>query len=105
MRPQWVTDWLEALRSGKYAKGNYRLRKYNNFCCLGVLCEVQGVPAEVSVPTAGIYSYLGKIALFPPTLEEKLDLTTEFVDQLATTNDNTSTFDEVIKLIEEKYPE
>jgi hypothetical protein len=34
--------WLEALRSGKYKQGAYRLKDSltNGFCCLGVLCEI-----------------------------------------------------------------
>lgn len=32
--------WLEALRSGEYSQGKYRLQSGNEFCCLGVACEV-----------------------------------------------------------------
>ena len=47
--PQDVkAQWVEALRSGKYHQGQERLRtRYTDqsrfYCCLGVLCEVQGV--------------------------------------------------------------
>jgi hypothetical protein len=35
--------WVEALRSGKYKQGFYDLRDvYDNFCCLGILCEIAG---------------------------------------------------------------
>jgi len=35
--------WISALRSGKYKQGTGQLRDaQNNFCCLGVLCDVQG---------------------------------------------------------------
>lgn len=39
------TKWLEALRSGKYTQGKSGLHNIPNdtFCCLGVLCDVQGV--------------------------------------------------------------
>lgn len=33
-------DWIKALRSGKYKQGTGCLRKGNEYCCLGVLCEV-----------------------------------------------------------------
>lgn len=37
--------WLKALRSGKYKQGT-RLLRYGDdgdkFCCLGVLCDIQG---------------------------------------------------------------
>jgi len=35
--------WVDALRSGKYKQGLAQLRTtLNAFCCLGVLCDVQG---------------------------------------------------------------
>lgn len=37
--------WVAALRSGKYQQTAGILRSQaNRFCCLGVLCEVTGVP-------------------------------------------------------------
>lgn len=39
--------WIEALRSGEYSQGKESLRDGNgNYCCLGVLAEIQGVPRE-----------------------------------------------------------
>lgn len=32
--------WVDALRSGEYSQGQHRLRTDDNFCCLGVLCEL-----------------------------------------------------------------
>ena len=35
--------WLEALRSGKYKQGRGKLRSVDDeFCCLGVLCDISG---------------------------------------------------------------
>jgi hypothetical protein len=44
MKPEVKQMWLEALRSGKYKQGKHQLRSGNKFCCLGVLCEVSGMP-------------------------------------------------------------
>jgi hypothetical protein len=33
-------QWLAALRSGEYAQGYGHLRTDDEFCCLGVLCEL-----------------------------------------------------------------
>ena len=33
-------QWVEALRSGKYAQTKKALRDDAGFCCLGVLCDV-----------------------------------------------------------------
>lgn len=32
--------WVEALRSGNYKQGKYRLKSGNSFCALGVLCDI-----------------------------------------------------------------
>jgi len=32
--------WFEALRGGKYRQGRYRLRRGNEYCCLGVACDL-----------------------------------------------------------------
>lgn len=34
------TLWLDALASGEYEKGKHALRVGDNYCCLGVLCEL-----------------------------------------------------------------
>jgi hypothetical protein len=39
--------WLEALRGFKYVQGRGTLRSPNNtYCCLGVLCDIQGIKLE-----------------------------------------------------------
>ncbi len=42
MKNELKQKWLEALRSGKYAQGVGFLRSGDNFCCLGVLCDISG---------------------------------------------------------------
>lgn len=41
------SKWLKALRSGRYKQGKRRLfgkyKEQNRYCCLGVLCKIQGV--------------------------------------------------------------
>src|SRR4051812_403851 len=34
------TRWIEALESGQYEQGRHCLRHKNQFCCLGVLCDL-----------------------------------------------------------------
>lgn len=38
--------WVEALRSGKYRQGRNLLHGPDGMCCLGVLCDVAGLPWE-----------------------------------------------------------
>lgn len=41
------TAWLEALESGKYKQGTGGLRSKNDeYCCLGVGCEIAKIPGE-----------------------------------------------------------
>ncbi len=38
--------WVEALKSEKFEHGKFYLCKDNKFCCLGVLCEIEGIARE-----------------------------------------------------------
>lgn len=41
MNPELKEKWITALKSGKYQQGQHVLRNKNNeFCCLGVLCDI-----------------------------------------------------------------
>ena len=41
MNEQIKKEWLEALRSKEYQQGTHVLKSgVNNFCCLGVLCDL-----------------------------------------------------------------
>jgi hypothetical protein len=40
MNKELKARWVAALRSGKYAQGQGYLRVGDNFCCLGVLCDI-----------------------------------------------------------------
>src|SRR5690606_10344654 len=43
-RVAYLQEWVDALRSGKYVQGKYRLHSIesdqDNFCCLGVACHI-----------------------------------------------------------------
>jgi hypothetical protein len=40
MNSQVKEKWIDALRSGKYEQGSEKLRGYEGYCCLGVLCDL-----------------------------------------------------------------
>ena len=42
MLPEIKREWIKALRSGEFDKGEYALHRIsdNTYCCLGVLCEI-----------------------------------------------------------------
>ena len=53
--------WVEALRSGKFRQTRQQLKSRNGaYCCLGVLCEVAGLP---SIYKDGEYVYADAEAL------------------------------------------
>lgn len=44
LKPEIKSKWITALRSGEYKQGTRALynKSNNTFCCLGVLCHVNG---------------------------------------------------------------
>lgn len=71
MEASLKAKWIEALRSGKYKQGRWALRtKANNFCCLGVLCDVSGVSKWKEYALR--YSYDGALSFLPPVLRNQL---------------------------------
>lgn len=66
--------WVTALRSGEYGQADGSLREVdtNNFCCLGVLCDVAvkaGVPVEVRVQDDRV-TYDGEPDFLPESVRE-----------------------------------
>lgn len=41
MNPEIKAEWVAALRSGEYRQTKRQLRYGDNFCCLGVLCDLR----------------------------------------------------------------
>lgn len=85
--------WVAALRSGKYKQGKHVLRtKDGNYCCLGVLKEIE--PDLSNAP----WDYAGVEPFDPDILS--------FYDQacLARKNDAGETFNPIADWIEENVP-
>jgi hypothetical protein len=99
--------WLEALRSGKYKQGSKCLRpKEDEFCCLGVLCDVINNEGWKECAGDELYSYTGPHAyesntLIPSDLSYELDLTTQAQTKLAKMNDSGESFEVIAQYIEE----
>lgn len=41
-----IKEWVRALRSGEYKQATDALKTENGYCCLGVLCDIQGCEWE-----------------------------------------------------------
>jgi hypothetical protein len=118
------TKWLEALRSGKYKRGERYLRRRTTekgevFCCLGVLCDImqpegwrdhspdaQDVVVgfagqEVVIGFAGGSEVVGVFQGYPPAaLLDQAGLDVDTSRELARLNDHGRTFAEIADIIE-----
>ena len=96
--------WVAALRSGDYKQGLGRLRHGDEFCCLGVACDVIGDgewvfrPAERRYYLLDGFSYEGAL---PLALQEALGIALSGSGVYVTMNDNKKrTFPEIADFIE-----
>ena len=111
------TEWVEALRSGKYKQGKYALYDggTDSYCCLGVLSKINGC-----YTSTGDYEYLDEeihsvINLgidenkfnFDGNLKKTgaKNLTPDLIEKsLSALNDDGRTFDEIATIIENYLP-
>jgi hypothetical protein len=121
MYKKYADKWVKALRSGKYNQGRGKLNDGDeNFCCLGVLCEIVKDTFDIKVEEAfdngRRYVYNKEntrdgIYLLPVGLSDKLGLCCadpQFLDGviLSVLNDKDKyTFEQIADLIEKKYKE
>jgi hypothetical protein len=74
MNPEIRAQWAAALRSGKYQQGHAALRKDDELCCLGVLCDlaVKAGVASAAMPGEPGYpwAYDGYIDYLPDSVKE-----------------------------------
>lgn len=89
------TDWLKALRSGEYEKTTSYLRRDGGFCCLGVLCAIQGETFEGR----------SQSSLATSKVPEKYaaGLSRDEQEVLAHLNDEGKSFAEIADVIERDY--
>lgn len=99
------TRWVAALRSGRYTQGQGALRSEDNFCCLGVLCDLVNPEAWEHHETdlvAGFWSHLRSRDEFPaPAVYEQAELGYEQAFALAKLNDDGNPFWTIADFIEE----
>jgi hypothetical protein len=115
MNKEIKARWVEALRSGNYEQGRYNLRQNNQFCCLGVLCDV--VKDEVGcnwLPSQDHFSNLYKFdeadEILPIVVAEYADLQVSprleiatGVVEIANLNDSAEySFEQLADLIEQQ---
>lgn len=115
MNTEIKQKWVAALRSGNYNQGVNTLRKGNNFCCLGVLCDVvdpKGWKESQLFKTSKKYGYginevtstlPYEIMQFAGLTDRNPTLTFDDKDLMVSQlNDKGITFEEIANLIEEQ---
>lgn len=79
--------WLNALRSGEYKQGHENLRRDDTYCCLGVLCDLDGAKWESL--GRGLYRSEGDGRFYPSNERlEKLGIARNVAHNIAKMNDN-----------------
>jgi hypothetical protein len=118
MKPEVKEAWVKALRSGEYQQTTGRLRKYQGFSCLGVLCDIYNKQEQpLSVEERNwcyhmdicCYTYDGFNSTIPSCVQEWAGLDSNnpgYFDEhrgwreLADINDQGKDFDYIADLIE-----
>jgi hypothetical protein len=104
-----VHKWVEALRSGRYTKGKFRLKYVDRetdmlcYCCLGVLLEVLKRPSELADQGEYVFegAYRGGL---PRDVRDLINLSLEGEIGLSTMNDNTENkFSQIADHIEKLF--
>lgn len=99
--------WLEALRSGRYKQGKSRLRNNKDeFCCLGVLCDISGQGQWKLADDKTTYYYCKEkkngYHCLPPFMEEFSGIGAGTLEDLMGLNDiDELSFPEIAEWIEE----
>jgi hypothetical protein len=94
--------WVKALRSGDYDQGHHKLRSKNdNFCCLGVLCNLHAMEhPDYAARQRDARLYGNKDSFLPEAVEDWAGLNFPIVRELATMNDNGYTFKQLADYID-----
>lgn len=108
-------QWVDALRSGEYEQGRFRLRNpdTNKFCCLGVLCNLHAqAHPEIASQQTDPGRYMGSSEYLPKEVMQwagfsvgapEVVMWEEHARTLSSLNDGHALdFLEIAKLIEEQ---
>ena len=103
MKPDIKQAWLTALRSGNYQQGQGYLRQGDQYCCLGVLCDLYGkaVGPEWEAVSQGHHYMHEAHTTLPMKVQEWAGLMSPNPLDLAAMNDTGSTFEKLANIIEE----
>lgn len=99
--------WVAALRSGKYQQGQHELKSCTDkFCCLGVLCDVKGLPYgdgffQLDESTHVDTCLVKRIVVMNgPSIDKAFYVSNVIQEQLVAMNDSGVSFNEIADWIE-----
>lgn len=98
-------QWVAALESGDYEQGQLRLRRGNNFCCLGVACDLYNDKQWHDTGENQLYgeTLLDAKTWSPPDdVVEFFGLDDDIIPTLAERNDNGVTFKQIAAFIKSR---
>lgn len=102
MKKTLKNKWTEALKSKKFEQGTGAFCRNNQYCCLGVLCEISALPKVV---VHNDTEYMGRSATFNHHMNEYFGLDYKQTNVLMDLNDaHRKTFDEIADWIETNIP-
>lgn len=112
MKQAIAKKWVKALRSGEYQQGQGQLRDGDQFCCLGVLCNLHAQSHKAFARTQKFPDEYDREAAYPSEMVRKwagIDTYNGWIpnlDQsLAAFNDEGFDFNEIADLIEKHWKE
>jgi hypothetical protein len=105
MHAETKERWVTALRSGQYKQGQRSLRKGDEYCCLGVFCDLFGGGYWEKNTYSGEYAYCTsdeKKSFVVPSgeLRRQYQVGDEEVNTLISMNDNFESFEIIASYIE-----
>jgi hypothetical protein len=114
-----ATKLIKALRSGRYRQGHGQLaRGKDEFCCLGVACDISNTPLEWEKGFYGIRTIDGRTHALPDTIRQEygfysdngtprdkrqLIINGESYKSLSDANDNGVSFKDLADYIEQNW--
>lgn len=109
MREDFKAKWVAALRSGDYMQGRNYLHRDDEFCCLGVACEVlrKDFSEEIHIRVeeeANVVVYEGRNQFLARAIRDFTGLDGNSEGALAVLNDDDGrTFSEIADYIETEF--
>lgn len=102
-----IQMWIEALRSGKFKQGFRNLRSGDEYCCMGVACELameNGVKIDRQEISSGRWIYDRFAGCWPVSVEDWLSVGPISTNVLVNMNDNqVKSFNEIADYLEKLY--